>query len=495
MNNGQPEALFAELSSIEDIATLLRSSPEQLKFILYARPVSQRYYTFTISKRRGGTRQINAPKPELKAIQRTLSEFLQDRITVRESVHGFVRGRSIVTNARLHVRHRTVFNVDIKDFFPSINFGRVRGLFMAKPFSASQKVATILAQICCHDGSLPQGAPTSPIISNLICWRLDAELQRLAKQHNCVFSRYADDITFSKRQLSLPSEIVGNNAHGEAVPGVELRRIIIKNGFQLHPEKVSLQRDANRKTVTGLVVNSRVNVPREFVRGIRAIIHDWRVHGRAAAEARHHSLFYRRAAKAGPLPRIERILEGKLNFLKMVRGVDDPVRRNLQRQFLRVWPDYLAVIEKEAATLTTRDLFICHASHDKASFVREFASALRMEAIRIWYDEYELTIGDQIYSKINEGLSSSRYGVVVVSQAFLNARTTWPSAELAALLALQDADRKPRILPVWLGVDQAYVVSRAPILATRFAWKADDFTIQDLATKFRKFLDGTEITQ
>ena len=167
MSGSTADPFLHNTTSIGDVASLLGVSVKKLRYLLFVRPEKSRYLSFTISKRRGGQRQIKAPKFELKIIQRRLADILQDQITVRIPAHGFVRGRSIVTNANLHIHHRVVFNIDLKDFFPTINFGRVRGLFMAEPFNATQEVATNLAQICCHEGTLPQGAPTSPFISNI----------------------------------------------------------------------------------------------------------------------------------------------------------------------------------------------------------------------------------------------------------------------------------------------------------------------------------------
>jgi retron-type reverse transcriptase len=480
--------IFQKTSSIDDVAALLDASGKQLRYLLYARQEMGRYTMFTISKRRGGKRTIKAPKEELKAIQRRLGDFLQDKVEFRQPAHGFVRERSIATNAALHVHHRAVFNLDLKDFFPTINFGRVRGLFMADPFKASPAVATILAQICCHEGSLPQGAPTSPVISNMICSRLDAQLQRLAKNLGCVYTRYADDLTFSKRKGAFPKELAIEDVFDEIAVGKKLRAIIEQNGFQIHPDKVHLYRNTHRQTVTGLTVNSRVNVPRKYIREIRAIICDWRKRGRQLAEETHHKHFYRRPSKLGGRPPLHRILEGKLNFIKMVRGVDDGVRRNLQRQFVNVWPEYQTIMEKENNELNMRDLFISHASEDKKDFVRPLVEALIREGVSVWYDEYEIMIGDTLVSKINDGLVKSRYGVVVLSPNFFNVKKTWPNHEVGALFAQEDADNRPRVLPIWHDVDQKAVAAKNPILAGKAAWLSRNFTPAELAIKFRDFM-------
>src|SRR5207253_3206344 len=153
------------------------------------------FRSFEVRKRAGGARTIAAPRGALRLLQVKLLNILSEVFDPRESVHGFVRDRSIVTNADRHKGRPVLLNVDLQDFFPSINFGRVRGVFMAKPYSLPPNVATVLAQLCCLANQLPQGAPTSPIIANMVCARLDGQLQRLAKATDATYTRYADDIT------------------------------------------------------------------------------------------------------------------------------------------------------------------------------------------------------------------------------------------------------------------------------------------------------------
>ncbi len=317
---------------------------------------------------------------------------------------------------------------------------------------------------------------------------LDAQLQRLAKNHGCVYTRYADDLTFSRRKGAFPKELATEDMFDDITVGKELRAIIEQNGFQIHPDKVHLYRNTHRQTVTGLTVNSRVNVPRKYIREIRAIICDWRKNGLKAAEEAHHKHFYRRPTKLGGKPPLPRILEGKLNFLKMVRGLDDQVRRNLQRQLVNVWPNYLAVMEKENKELNMRDLFISHASEDKKDFVRPLVDALIREGISVWYDEFEITIGDTLVNKINDGLIKSRYGLVVLSPNFFNVKKTWPNHEIAALFAQEDADMRPRVLPIWHNVDQHAVAAKNPLLAGKAAWKSADHAPEKLASMFRDFM-------
>src|SRR5690606_12917628 len=146
-------------------------------------------------------------------------------------------------------------------------------------YRLNDEVATILAQICCHNGILPQGAPTSPIISNMICVRLDAKLQQLAKEHQCTYSRYADDITFSTNRSSFPSALAYLSDIGQIEIGNELSIIIEENGFQINPKKTRLQSKHQRQEVTGLTVNRYPNVQRRYIKQIRGILHAWKKYG------------------------------------------------------------------------------------------------------------------------------------------------------------------------------------------------------------------------
>jgi len=198
----EPEELkskFAALKTLQDVADLLEVDQAHLKYHLYISPRSTRYTIFEIPKRSGGTRKITAPVTALKIIQRKLNQVLQHVYydKRRPSVHSFIPNHSILTNAGKHLGRKWVLNLDLKDFFPSITFPRVIGLFKKKPYEIPAPAATVLAQICCFEDKLPQGAPTSPIVSNMLCAKLDNELGRLARKHKCKYTRYADDITLS----------------------------------------------------------------------------------------------------------------------------------------------------------------------------------------------------------------------------------------------------------------------------------------------------------
>lgn len=226
---------FAALKTREDVATLLGLTDRALRYRFYGLPIADQYKTFELKKKSGGTRIITAPDRPLKVIQHRLYRLLECVYEPKAAVHGFTAGRSIKSNAVQHSKNKWVLNVDIYEFFPSINFGRVRGMFMANPYKCNPQVATILAKICCVNNQLPQGAPTSPIVSNMICARLDAHMNRLAASAKCKYTRYADDLTLSTFQNRFPNaiaEVKIVDGQTKCVAGPRLLRAIRRNGFK-----------------------------------------------------------------------------------------------------------------------------------------------------------------------------------------------------------------------------------------------------------------------
>ena len=226
------------------------------------------YHEITFRKKRGGERTLAVPSHPLKWLQRSLLLVLTHLFPRHKCAHGFERGKSIITHASQHVGRNTVYTLDIKDFFPSITRARVFGMLCATPFNASTAVARYLANLTCYKGALPQGAPTSPILSNLICRRLDSRLFKWARTHGYVYSRYADDLTFSTNRNTVPTD------HIEQIDD-----IIVGEGFEINEDKRRQMPRTKRQMVTGLVVNEKLNLPREKLRGLRALLHNIEQHG------------------------------------------------------------------------------------------------------------------------------------------------------------------------------------------------------------------------
>lgn len=266
-----------------DVAALLGYKPSALSYIVHRIPKEAKYSIFEIKKKGGGVRRIDAPIPMLKGLQRRLAGVLYDCVSeIEESEkrknnlsHAFRKGFSIISNAKVHKSRRYVLNLDLQNFFPSLNFGRVRGFFRSnKHFKLAEPVATLIAQIACNDGVLPQGSPCSPIISELVTHFLDIRLVALAAKSKCSYTRYADDITFSTNQKIFPAALAA--AAGESwVLGNELRSRILDAGFSINDAKTRMQVRASRQTVTGLIVNTKVNVPQHYYKLARAMTHQF----------------------------------------------------------------------------------------------------------------------------------------------------------------------------------------------------------------------------
>jgi RNA-directed DNA polymerase len=210
-------------------------------------------------------------------------------------------------------------------------------MFKGNPFNFEKEVAIVLARICCDEFEFPQGAPTSPIISNMICARMDSQLKRLAHSLKCRYSRYGDDLTFSTSRGPFPSDLAFETSTGTSVAvrvGGRLESLIDSNGFSINHKKVRLQRSTERQEVTGLTVNRRPNIDRSYRRQIRAMLHAWEKYGLANAQFAYLSTYrqkYRSPFK--PLPQYEHVVRGKIEFLGMVRGKGDPTYKRYLAQF------------------------------------------------------------------------------------------------------------------------------------------------------------------
>jgi RNA-directed DNA polymerase len=323
---------FYTLETRADVADALGVSLQFLTAVLYRDGVDQYYISWQIKKKSGGTRTIMAPQRHVFFLQQRVNRLLQAVYRPKASTQGFVHGRSVVTNAAPHVGKRFVLNVDLVDFFPSINFGRVRGVLMAKPFGRPGEVATLLATLCCVNNGLPIGAPTSPVLANMVCMRLDVELQRLARRHHVWYTRYADDLSFSTNRRPFPDALGMADSSGSKKVGDELRSVIEGNGFRVNEAKVRLHGPFDRHSVTGLVVNQRLNVDRRYIRNIRAMLHNWDRDGEDAVQQRFGTLDTA-DRRPGSEPLFTRVLQGKIAYLAMVRGDDDPLVERYRAQF------------------------------------------------------------------------------------------------------------------------------------------------------------------
>ena len=271
------------------------------------------YHPFGIPKKSGGVRQILAPTGNLKYILRVINSILRELWPPVETVHGFTTGRSVSSGAEPHVGAHYVFNTDLQDFFSSIKAPHVFSA-LAHELGMNKVTAWVISEFCTFPGGgsndyLPQGSPASPILSNIVCARMDRRLKGLADSFGLTYTRYADDITFSGPY----------NAFREGEPfRILLDGIIQEEGFSVNAAKTRLQKRGSRQEVTGLTVCEKVNVPRKWVKGLRAQIH--------------------RMEKGGCTKEEYRSVRGKVEWIRHVRGPEDPLWRKMASRLRNLEP-------------------------------------------------------------------------------------------------------------------------------------------------------------
>ncbi|GJD18720.1 RNA-directed DNA polymerase (Reverse transcriptase) [Rivularia sp. IAM M-261] len=265
-----------------EIAEAMGVTIGKLRFLAFNRKTStiSHYIRFKVPKKTGGERLISAPMPNLKQAQYWILENILNKLEVHDAAHGFRENRSIITNATPHVGADVIINFDLKDFFPSISYKRVKGLFQS--FGYSEAAATIFALICTaadieqveldgktyyvalDDRHLPQGSPASPAITNLLCRRLDRRLQGMAENIGFTYSRYADDLTFSAK--------TENRRH---ICNIMRRTesIVTHEGFNINHDKTRVLRNTNQQEVTGIIVNNKLNISKKVLKKFRATLH------------------------------------------------------------------------------------------------------------------------------------------------------------------------------------------------------------------------------
>ena len=295
--------------AIEDVAPLcvgwtLTDKVDDLVCFTQARRRVLMYKEFEIPKRTGGTRRITAPVGKLKDIQKCIAIILSPYYLAPDCVHGFVEGRSVATNASKHIERNYVLNIDLKDFFPTITYTRVMKALMELGFN--EEVSDTIARLCTIPSwdkssqmlrnALPQGSPASPLLSNIVCTSLDQRLMALAKRFGLTYSRYADDITFSSNH----SVYAKDSAFLQ-----ELEDIVNSSGFKINEKKTRLQKKGSRQEVTGLIVGKKINTYRQFTKNLRAAVFHAETNGCTPGELNN--------------------IMGRISYLAMVKGPDDPI--------------------------------------------------------------------------------------------------------------------------------------------------------------------------
>lgn len=278
------------------------ASPSLLDYIITRK--DSYYRNFRVKKKNGTYRYINEPLNQLFTIQKEFSQFFLINRANNYHSHGFELKKNIITNANKHVGKKIVLNIDLEDFFSNISTLRISKLLLDK-FNVSEEEAIKIADLLTYKNSLPQGSPSSPVLSNLICEQLDNELNKYCKQFNITYTRYADDMSFSFNFNKLPI--------------IQVKTIIFiieQNNFKINKKKYRYYYRNARQLVTGLVVNEKVNVKREYYKRLRAILHNWSVKGIVYTQDKF-------IEKYGDNKNFILTVEGWVNFLGQVKGNDN----------------------------------------------------------------------------------------------------------------------------------------------------------------------------
>jgi retron-type reverse transcriptase len=372
------------LKTVEDLAKLLNEikldefgsakykvTDKQLLHFANVK-IPKRYKTFQIRKKSGGLREINAPCYQLGILLYIINIVLKAIYVPNPSVMGFTEGRSVVDNAKMHVGHHYVFNIDLKNFFPSIPQARVWARLQLPPFNFTKEIANVIAGLCCHTDAeknacvLPQGAATSPLLTNAICDKLDRRMRGVAKRFGLHYSRYADDMTFSSMH-----NVYQENSDFR----LEIKRIIEEQGFTMNDDKTRLLRDGARQEVTGLTVNSIVNVSRKYISDLRWLLHLWETEGYAKAYSKFYPKYKKEKGyiKKGE-PVMENVIGGKLNYLRMVRGANNVAYQKLQARYDKL--QQLIFVDNETDSKTS---YVYVQPYKMVDFIADFSTTVTLE--------------------------------------------------------------------------------------------------------------------
>lgn len=327
----------------------------------------ENYRTFTIPKKTGEKRLISVPNTELAFLQYCVAKLMAKKFRPHPNANGFIAGKSILSNAYPHIGKEVIFNTDIKDFFDSISLDIIVEKLIRQPYYFSFKVALFIAFIVTkltNKGSrvLPQGSPSSPIFTNIVLNQLDHRLSKFAKYHGLVYSRYADDLTFS-----FDSSLFYMWDDGEGGYKYNILKFIKSEGLDINHKKTHIAFKKQRHKVTGLIVNEKINVERKYIKNLRTEIHNWEKDGYIIAS---YKFLKNREGKIPYKTNIpmHKVLFGKLSFVKMVKGEQDSTYLKLKQRFnLLIQRDY-SFIRTERESIEINNIFNARRYKHKDSY-------------------------------------------------------------------------------------------------------------------------------
>lgn len=300
---------FCQLRSVNELCRLIQVDKRKL-LLMTQQP---KYKAFSIPKKGGGERHIETPSPTLKRIQSKINRYLQSVYYFEKSraAFGFVIGvrndedrRNVVTNARKHLQQTYLLNVDLKDFFHSVKRKQVQSMFEQEPFNFKHDLPGILTKLTTYKGRLPMGSPTSPALSNLASRELDDKLMELSESHNWVFTRYADDLSFSAKQIITYEQV-------EAV-----KSVIKASPFTINEKKTKLFGPDDDKIVTGLLLKEKVELASDYLESLEKDINQLK----SVMEVQN----FQGEISSKWVEQFKLLIRGRLNFAGFVLGKRNP---------------------------------------------------------------------------------------------------------------------------------------------------------------------------
>lgn len=298
------------------------------------------YHKFSIPKKSGGKRHIVAPDSELKNIQRCILKYLEGIFNPHESATGFVTGKSIRDNALPHIGKDLIVNIDLEDFFPSIIKKKLKEAFYnnLKEYIPCKEVANLICNLCTIPNDfgeevLAQGAPTSPLLSNIVLKDFDRRVSDYLKSFSLAYTRYADDITISgNKDMNRQYDVILDH----------IVNMLSNQGLRINWDKYQIRTKGERKEVTGIVTNEKLNLPQKFVKQIRVLLHLWDENGYDRA-----NIIYKYDFKNHGKGELRNVIKGKLNYMRMVKGSSDPTFEKLNRRYKKLLYQYRQTLNSQ----------------------------------------------------------------------------------------------------------------------------------------------------
>jgi hypothetical protein len=322
--------------------------PLKVEYLYYlSKTKNNRYSEFSIPKKSGKLRTINSPDKLIKRVQSIINILTQ--IIFEPYSHycsnGFLYGKDIKRNALPHIKKNYVLNIDLKDFFPSINFRRIKVVLELSPFKLigeRERIGFLIANLSTYENYLPQGAPTSPLMSNIVTQKLDRRISKFCIKEKVKYSRYADDLTFSSNKPLFSEEFIS-----------DITSIIEEENFEVNQSKTRVRTHMQRQEVTGLIVNEKVNVKRDYLQKVRAMLNNWDKGGINYAESKFKTFQANNKISYD----FREVLLGHLSFLKLIKGDNNLVIRKLRHKynFLNNLIDYTFIDNNNVRVVLEKD--------------------------------------------------------------------------------------------------------------------------------------------